>query len=268
MRSSESVFCKILENQYNSKIDLIEAAIFLPLRGIRDVKSNILRVEKMVYNTIKTEILRIENLLIEVLFLDEINQLASMSNFCSIAFSCQKLVEVLVDSSLGYLNFLDSTTRSLVSSDYTLFEKHVCVLGLRTIVSNFTEDVLDELRSRLVELSNELVNQLRLNELKETYLDVLEDSGILNLLNELKKFRNCGFATCDFATTVNNKLDDYASKLVLSETDSSWTENVDSLLDNYNYLSTEIENKIDELISLIDSRNVTRGIRKDETMSG
>ncbi len=265
---SETLFCKILENQYNTKIDLIDAAILLPIRAIRDVKSNITRVEKLVYTAISTELVRIENLLIEILFLDQINQLAATNNFCRVAFSCQKLVEVIVDSSLGYLSFLDATTRSQVSSDYALFEKHVCVLGLRNIVTNFTNDVLSQLRDRLVELFDELENQLRLDELKERYLEILENSGIFGLLNELKKFRNCYFGICDWAATSTNKLEEYAEKLTISETDTSagWTENVDSLLDDYESIQTEIEDKINELIDLIDNRNPIRGIPKDETM--
>lgn len=263
---SEKLFCQILQHTFNTKVDLIEAALFLPLRGIRDIKSNVLRVEALVYSTLKTELLRIENLIIEILFLDQINQLASVQNFCQVAFNCEMLVRELIDSNNNYLSFLDTTTRSLVSANYTLFEKHICILGLRTIVSNFTNKALTDLRARLISLSNELNNQLRLDEMKENYLEILEDSGIIPLLNDLKRFLNCNFAICDWANTANNKLDEYAEKLVIVTSGSSWTEDVDSLLDNYNSLHTEIEDKIDELINLIDNRNPIRGIRKDETM--
>lgn len=266
--SPAEIFCKILQNQYNTKIDLIEAALYLPLRGIREVKSNILRVEKLVYVVTKTELTRIENLLIEVLFLDQINQLASVSNFCAVAFQCSKLVEVLVDSSYGYLSFLDATTLSLVSADYSLFEKHVCILGLRQIVSNFTTDILAELRARLVVLQDELDDQLRLDEIRERYLEILDDSGIFDLFNELKKFLLCSFEVCDWASTAQNALDSYSDKLaVVNTSGSSWTDNIEAtLLDNYNDLQDELDTKISDLISLIDNRNPTRGILKDEAM--
>ena len=57
----EKLFCSILENQFNSTVDSIEQLIFLPLKGIRDVKSNISRAENIVYSITKTELTRIEN---------------------------------------------------------------------------------------------------------------------------------------------------------------------------------------------------------------
>lgn len=269
MSSPTNLFCKILESQYNTTIDSIEEILYLPLKGIRDVKSNILRVENVVYSITKTELTRIEGLLIQILLLDQINQLETVDNFCAIAFQCQILVETLVQNSSVYLSFLDATTISQLSANYSLFEKHVCVLGLRRIVTNFTNDILSDLRDRLIELLEDFQDALRLDELRDRYNEVLTDSGIFTLLNNLKKYRYCAWAICNWSETANNKLDNYSDKLAISENNlsaSGWGENIDSLLDGYDELEEEIEDKITELTTLIDSRNLERGIPRDETM--
>lgn len=264
----ESLFCKILQYQYENKISQIESILFLPLKGIRDIKSNILRVENLVYSTAETELLSIETLLLEILILDKINLLASVDNFCQIAFSCEKLVETLIDSSNGYLTFLDPNIRSQVSADYNLFEKYVCVLGLRNIVGTFTNDMLAKLRTRLVNLRNYLEDNLRLDDMQEIYYRILERSGIFTMLNDLKKYLRCGFAVCNFAATANNKISDYVEKLSLVETTTSagWSHNIDSLLGKYNSLNNKFTNKIDELILIIDNRGFDRNIPRDEIM--
>lgn len=262
----ERLFCKILEYQYNNKITEIDSVLLLPLKGIRDVKSNIMRVEKLVYSTAKTELQAIESLLFEVLFLDKINRLAAVDNFCQIAFSCQKLVETLIDSSNGYLSFLDPGIRSSVSASYENFEKYVCVLGLRNIVDLFTTDMLSKLRIRLDSLRDSLEDNLRLDELRDRYLAILERSGIFAMLNDLRKYLNCGFSICNYAETANNKISDYVEKLALQDTGSSWDTDFDSLLDKYNKLNNEIGSKIDELIIIIDNRGFDRNIPRDKVM--
>lgn len=262
----EKLFCKILEYQYNNKITEIESVLLLPLKGIRDVKSNILRVEKIVYSQVKIELKQIESLLIEILLLDRISQLASVENFCRIAFSCQKLVETLVDSSYGYLSFLSPSVIATVSADYNAFEQYVCVLGLRNIVSLFTTDMLSRLRDQLVDLRDRLEDNLRLDEIEERYLEILEDSGIFAMLNDLRKYLNCGFAICNFAATANNKIADYVEKLSLSDTGSSWDVDLSSLLESYEELNIEIEDKIDSLIEIIDNEGFDRNIPRSNVM--
>ncbi len=267
----EKLFCSILEGQFNTTVDSIESLILLPIKGLRDVKSNILRAENIVYTTTKTELTRIENLLIQVLLLDQINQLEVVDNFCAVAYSCQILVETLVNNSSIYLNFLDSTTISQLSADYSLFEKYVCVIGLRRIVSNFTDNILSELRARLVILGDDFIAALRLDELRDRYNSVLVNSGIFSLLNNLIKYLQCNFSVCLWADTASNKLVDYENKLAITQTNvsaSGWGENIDSLLDSYYEKETEIEDKIEQLIEIIDSRIIQRNIGRDEIMLG
>lgn len=268
MTSPETLFCKILEYQFNTKITEIESVLLLPLKGIRDIKSNISRVEKLVFSEVKTEIESIEALLIEVLFLDKISSLAAVENFCQIAFSCQKLVETLVDASSGYLSFLDTSTRSLVSASYPDFEKYVCVLGLRNIVGLFTTDILGKLKTKLITLRDSLDDNLRLTEMQDRYLAILESSGIFVMLDDLRKYLRCGFSICNYAATASNKLADYMDKLALRDTGTSWDIDLGSLLDKYNDVSDEITNKIDQLIEIIDNRGFDRNIPRDQVMIG
>jgi hypothetical protein len=267
--SSENLFCKIIQNQFNSTIDRIDSIIQLPLKGIRDVKSNIQRVENLVYSITKNEVTRIENLVIEILFLNQINQLQQVDNFCRVAFSCQILMETLINNSEIYLSFLDSTTISQLSADYGLFEKYVCILGLRNIINNFTDNILEQFKNRLIELLSSMEDALRLDELRYWYNNALINSGIFNYLNELQKFANCSWEVCDWANTSVNKISDYTDKLAISLNNVSatgWGENIDSLLENYYDLDGELETKINDLIYLIDNRNPERGIPRDKLM--
>ena len=200
MSSPSELFCRILETQLNSAINAVEDALLLssppPLKTLRDVKSNINRVNNLIFPYIESEILRLEKLIIDTLFLDKVNQLEGIDNFCQVAFSCEILVETLVENSSTYLPFLDATTISLLSTNYPLFERHICVLGLRNIITTFTDSILDEIETTLNTLNTMLFDNLRIAEFLQRYEDALEDSGVLTAIEQLRKFLNCGFGVC------------------------------------------------------------------------
>lgn len=257
MAKPEKVFCKILELQYNTAIDSIDSVISLPLVVLRDVKSNIMRVERVIYNIVYLEVIRIERQIMEILFLRGIRDLRD-NNFCRIAFACSKLIDALLDASNHYLDFIPSNIRNQLSGNYELFERHVCVLGLPSLIDGFIDSGLSELRDRLSELRSEMVTQLRLAELTELYQDaldaeILNGMSIIELLDELRGFSNCAFETCNYAATVSNKVADYIEKLALSDDGSTFNQNVNSLLGTYAEKNAELEDKIDDLIDLIDN---------------
>ena len=235
MSSPQQLFCKVLEQQYNTEIDTIEAVLYLPVRALRDVKSNIKRVENLVYNSVLLIVEKYEKQLLEILFLNKINQLEeNVNNFCQVAFSCQALVTILTDPDNDYLSFLDQATKDQIASNYALFEQYVCVLGLKRIVNSFVDDILSEIRAILVTLSDRLENALRLTEMIEAYQDILDSSGIIDLLNYLRAFLNCAFSSCNYAESANNALNNYMEKLALSDNGSTFTQYLNSLLDGYN----------------------------------
>lgn len=253
----ETVFCKILEIQYNTAIDAIESVINIPFLVLRDVKSNISRVERLIYNTVYLEVQRIEKQVIEILFLNGIRDLEN-NNFCRVAFACSKLVEALVDSSNHYLDFLPASTRSALSGNYDLFERNVCVLGLQQLINQFTSNALADLRTRLLALRDEMEDQLRLSELTAMYQaaldeEILNGSSIIELLDDLRGFSNCAFETCNYAATVSNKVDDYAEKLALADVGGTFVLSINSLLDGYNEKNDALNTKIDEIIALLDT---------------
>lgn len=268
MSRPESVFCQILQVQYNTAIDNIESVVYLPLRVLRDIKSNIGRVENIVYAAVKAEVERIEAQVIEILFLNSARLLEGSENFCRIAFSCTALVEAL--TATDYAEFIPESIRNQLSSSYELFEKHVCLLGLKNLISSFVDSILATLRARLVVLADFLEDQLRLDELIDLYedalnADILGNFSIIDLLNVLRKFLNCAFYTCNWAATSSNRIADYMQKLALSDNGTTFNQNIASLLSNYYTLSGEIDDKISEIILMIDNRRA-KGIRKDETM--
>lgn len=268
MSRPESIFCQILQVQYNTAIDNIESVVYLPLRVLRDVKSNIGRVERLVYTAVKTEVERIEAQVIEILFLNSVRLIEGSENFCRVAFSCTALVDALVEADYG--DFIPNDIRNQISSNYELFEKHVCILGLRNLISSFVDSILASLRSRLIALRSMMEDQLRLNELVALYETALTENilgnySIIELIDILRKFLNCAFYTCDWASTASNKIADYTKKLALSDNGTTFSQNISSLLTNYYDLNDEINTKIDEIVLMIDNRR-TKGIRKDETM--
>lgn len=271
MSSPASIFCKMLEIEYKAKIDAIESVLYLPLRAINDVKSNISRVEHITYLIVKAEVLKFEKIIIDILFLDKINSLEGIDNFCRVAFACEALVSLLTSESNHYTDFLDPTIKSQISTDYNLFEKHICKLGLRRLISDFTDAALDEIRSQLVILRTKLEDELRLDEIKATYIDILNTDiygtkSILELLDDLRTFLNCGFGICDFAASSNNAINNYMRKLTLKDNGSTFENDVDSLLTDYETLNDEMTDKIDELLHLIDYRDFNRNTPLSDVM--
>lgn len=266
MSKPEQLFCKILENQFTAAVNAVEAAILLPLRGARDVQNNVIRVDNLALDYVDEQILRLESVIIQVLHLNDINQMEGINNFCEIAYSCQILVETLVNNSSVYLPFLDASTVSQLSANYSLFRDNVCILGLRRIVNGFTDNILDEIEDELTELLNYLPTQLRQVELIDRYEDILEDSGIFALLDTLRKFLNCGFGICDYAATANNKLDDYAEKLLIVHNGTDWEVDISSLLTDYDSYKARTDDKINELITACQTRNIQRQHNKEDLM--
>lgn len=271
MSSPSKLFCQILNVEYKRKIDIIESLLYLPLRAVSDVKNNLSRVEKLVYYIVKAEVLKLEKIIIEILLLDKVSELEGIDNFCKIAWNCSALIQLLTSDDNGYTDFLPDSVRNQIATNYDLFEKNICRLGLMRLVTDFTDSSLQTIRDTLVELKERLDDELRLDEIRATYIEILNtdiygDKNIIELLDDLRVFLNCAFGICNFAESSNNALNNYMEKLVLSDTGTTFTENIDSLLTDYNLLNDEIEDKIDELISLIDNRNLSRGINRDEIM--
>lgn len=265
----ESLFCKMLASQYQILEANIDEIINLPIRAIRDVKSNITRVERVVYNIVLAEVEKIESLVIEILFLDRISTLEGFNNFCQIAFQCKALINLLTDSNKNYLSFLSPSVVSQLSTNYALFEREVCQLGIRNLIGNFTNQILDELREKLVALRNRLFNELRLNQILAAYEKILESSGIINLLNKLKEYINCAFEICDFASTATNKIEDISSKLyVFNTAGANWDVDLTGILGAYDKKDAEIKARIDSLINKIDTKDIhsTIRIKKDQIM--
>lgn len=224
MAKPESLFCSMLEAEYNALVSSIEGLINLPAFALARLKSNIQRLINVFYIGIKSAILILEEQLIVLLGLDKIDQSESRLDFCRIAFECQALTELLFDPNNNLLSFLTPQQKQDIQSDYNEFEKYVCKIGLRGLIDNYVAIGLDAISNQLDLLEEKLLEQLGIDKLIQDYLTVLQDSGIFDLLNDFNKFAKCGFGICNFVTTSENKKSEYEDKLsVQQNSDGTWS---------------------------------------------
>jgi hypothetical protein len=269
MVKPESVFCRLLEIQYNTLDRSVETALYLPLRVLREVKSNFSRVQNIIVNEVDSQLDFYEALLIETLILGRLSTIQGFSNFCQVAYSCRALVNLLVSPSTPYLDFVSPSVKAQLSANYDLFEANVCNLGIKRIVDVFSQEVLQDIIDAVTLLREQLEDELRLDEMEEKYLEALNSSGILTLMDSLENYVNCGFSICNFAVTSSNRIEEVADKLSLSVSGTSWTPDFDSMLEDYYVVRERMYTRIDEIIAGANSRvykSVNRGLSMDELM--
>ena len=255
-----SLFCSILQRELDNTITLTELVLFAPLKTVRNIKNNVERCDTVIYSFIIDELDRLENLLIESLGLSSVNQNDGVDNWCNTAWVCRALVNLLVTEHEIYLPGLSQEIIDQLTSNFAAFEKYVCVLGIKGVINQYLDNVLADIQSRLAALRTMLVDNLRLDELIAKYQKILDDSGILDRLEDLRTFLECGFGICNFAVTSRNKIDDYNDKLLLND---SGIITLYSILTNVYTKNNEINTKIDSLMNLISTRDLG-GVSRDK----
>lgn len=255
-----ALFCSILQREFDTTVTLTEAVLLAPLRTVRNIKNNIERCDILIYAFIISELDRLENLLIESLGLAGVNQNDGVDNWCNVAWTCRALVNLLVNQHEIYLPGLSQEIIDELTSNFDAFERYVCVLGMKGIINQYLENVLADIQTQLEVLSTMLIDNLRLDDFINKYQEILDSSGILERLEDLRLFLECGFGICNFAISSRNKIDDYNAKLLLDDTGVI---DLNSILTKVYTKNEEINTRIDYLTNLIGTRDLG-GVPKDK----
>lgn len=253
--SNSLLYCQIVEAEYNSLVNTLETLQNVPLLALRALKGYIKRFEAVVLAYIEGRLEVLEALLNEMWGLI-VNAVPfdrfSTKNICALAYTCLALRRHLfpldgddpsyvlwIDQDIrdGLRNFTDSTT-------YQNFDKYVCKLGFRRTLRGFVNTILGQIQTEL----DELLDKMGINKIDEWIHDYRTASlPFLRKLEELDKFAQCAFETCNFAQTAINKREDISDRLLYERQASGWSVRIDDFIQNAQNKENRLRQRIDEL---------------------
>lgn len=220
----ESLFCAILQSQYNLIIASLETAIRIPSQALQLIKSVLQTLEYVAFVYVDLTLTQIEKSIYSMFDLGNVGLENARRNFCRIAYACKVLTDYLFGSGSPLLS-LGYTTADLseMSSNYTKFEEIVCNKSFKGLLNEFKTSILGDISILLDELENKIENDwLKLNDAIAEYNDLLDEYNVYDWLNKLNDFANCSFAACNFLATSENAQEDAADKLKLVNEGGAW----------------------------------------------
>lgn len=283
MTMQEEMFCSMTEAVYNALVTAIETALSLPIQFLETVKSVIRKVELLILSAIEASLETIEIKLFSFLGANGLNPDTSEQNknFCALLFACSALKDSLFDpndtsgnSDAIFVKFISLSIRNQIRAGaYDIFEKYVCKLSLRSLLDNFIDNALLGIGDILVGLRQELLEALDISSLTDQYESLLQapipglGKSIFELMDELDKFAQCAFGTCNFIYTSSNQQTDFATKAYIEKNNNDWVINLKDLTADMDKNGEILLNKIDELIAFATgSEDKPNGISSSQVM--
>ena len=277
MAGPEVLFCNILKAEYTALVSIIESTITAPLLALNVFKSTINRTNHLIYLVIEAALDVILAQLDELFKLINIDR-NETSDFCRVAFACETLVNKLFDPSNDILSFLSAPQKASAQTDFEMFELYICKGGIQQMIQNWITEQVDAIEAQLNIYTAQLLESTGVDALILAYMNALSTpiyggQSMLDLLDLLDAFGNCGFGICNYVATSSNKLEDYGERLSITQEGASWTfVDVDDKIQDFYDMEIEIQQKIALAQAKIDRWRSdavgTLGIPKDETMGG
>jgi hypothetical protein len=264
--TGESLFCSILEAEYNALVLLIETAIEFPHVVLQLLKSAIDATLSLVYKVIEASIIAIEQTIIDTLNLDGIDLSKTKEGFCDVAFSCV----ALRDKIFNMLSISDKKREELIS-DFDEFNDLICKNSLRGLFEGFTNTAILE---PLLKLLRDYLKQIDdgftyIDQKVQDYIEKTLEAEIPLLgrsfrdyMDDLDAFAQCAFATCNFAATSLNFKEDKLGRAGVDYNNGIFTmayEKYDEVASQKNILTQ----KITQLIAIIEDNQPRRGVQPD-----
>lgn len=221
----ESLFCAMLQSQYQVIVGMIEMAIIAPSQVLQLVKACIQMLMNVSFIAIEILLAKIEAWISDMFDIENIGLENARRNFCRIAYSCKILTDYLFGSS-SPLRSLGYTSLELIEmkNNYTKFEEIVCNKSFKGMLDQFKTSMLGDVSVWLDEAEQKIINDwLKLENLISKYDTALEDAGVYDYLNKLNDFSECAFAACNVISTTENKQEDIADKMKLINDGGTWT---------------------------------------------
>lgn len=220
----ESLFCSMLQAQYQLIIGILEQIIILPSQALQLVKACVQMLEYVAFVAVDILLTKIENWISDMFDLENIGLENARRNFCKIAYSCKILTDYLFGSSspLKAIGYSDAELTEM-KNDYTKFEEIVCNKSFKGLLDQFKTAILGDVAQWLNEAEQKITNDwLKLDKLIAKYNKALEDAGVYEYLDKLNDFAECAFAACNVIATTENKQEDIADKMKLINDGGTW----------------------------------------------
>lgn len=259
----EQIYCVLLQDIFRSSVRLIEVAITAPLFLYRTYRNSLKRIQGLLLFAVETQLIIIEQEIIKALSFDAISLAVTGSDFCTVLKACQALTDIILDDDNTLLG-LTPAQKEAARTTEEFFDEYVCKLSLRNLFENYFAGISDEILSRLDELLG-ILNSFSILDTVDKYLQSLQDTGILDLIDGLNKFNNCAFSLCNVDAESANAKSDFASKLGITEQGGTWFVEVDDFLSDLLEKNTELNTRIANARLKVTNGRVTRGIPEDQT---
>jgi hypothetical protein len=263
--SPEIIYCQMATQMYESIVATIETALAAPQLIYRSFISILKRIFSLIYASIETAIIILEQQVLSILNVDALDLLDIKANFCEVLSQCDALVNLILSPDNTILGLTDAEKLQARQS-FSDFEEIVCRTSLRSLLENYTDDLLDGIQEKLNELEQQLLNQ-DIFQLIEEYLEELRNIGILDLFDTLDPFFNCAFALCNFAVAATRKKEEFKDLLQVEKVEGRYYLVVSGFVEDVINKENELKVRIDNLRREINSKQPERGVPIDESLS-
>lgn len=237
MSNAEKNVCDILRDTWFSLITLLNNLKDIPRKVLTQIRQLVQKLKNIVDDALVKYAKEIADLIKSYLDLRKIDSSKARKSFCSLLYSCMpavnKLIEfgvipkALADEIFGPNPVKQETLESFgiygvtINSNFELFEYIACRLSVTTLLNNYIDNMINSLLVYLQQfekyldldfwLNNHYIGRLIQRKIAE-YEALM--SYILQIINDdVEPFMDCAFATCDFAVSTKNFLDDFGDKM-------------------------------------------------------
>lgn len=237
MSNAEKNVCDILRDTWFSLITLLNNLKDVPRKVLTQIKQLVQKLKNIVDDALVKYAQEIADLIKSYLDLRKIDASKARKSFCSLLYSCKpaiaKLIEfgvipkALADEIFGPNPVKQETLESFgiygvsINSNFELFEYIACRLSVTSLLNNYIDNMINSLLVYLQQfekyldldfwLNNHYIGRLIKRKIAE-YEALM--AYILQIINDdVEPFMDCAFATCDFAVSTKNFLDDFGDKM-------------------------------------------------------
>ena len=254
--SQSLLFCQIIEAEYRATISTLETLQLVPLLALKSMRGYIQRFKYITLSALDGKLDVIESLLNQMWELTMNNEpfdRLDSKNICRLAYTCNALRKHLfpTDSSddPSYVLWIDSSIRDSLrdfddNTTYENFDKYVCKLGFSRTLAGFKNKILAEIEDELDAIIVKL-GVHRIDELIENYRRV--SLPFLRALQDLDKFAQCAFSTCNFVQTAINKRQDISERMLYERQGTGWSVKIDTFIAKAITHENNIRSRVDAL---------------------
>lgn len=237
MSTAEKNVCNILRDTWYSLIALLDNLKDVPQKILSQIRQLLQKLKNIVNDALVKYAQELADLIKSYLNLRKIDNSKARKSFCSLLYAClpaiNKLIEFgvipksVADEIFGPNPIKQETLESLgiygvtINSNFDLFEYIACRLSTTTLLNNYIDGIINSLLAYLQQLekfldpdfwlNNHYIGRLIKRKIAE-YEALM--SSLLKIINDdLEPFMDCAFASCDFAVSTKNFLDDFSDKM-------------------------------------------------------